>query len=254
MEPAARSRKIRENPSSARSAASAKPARPYASKTVNTNNGNNKYGRNAAQNISNNINRINNINNINTAGAGTLNFPGRIKTRSADLDKYRERARENGEFPNRRRKIITGKDLTTPLRRAKVKDKKIRLHVITIDKNKKKFPIASLACVIGATAALLCLICSYIVLNVYSTDINTQRTKISAEEKRTRDLSGALDKKNDLTAFVEKAVNQMGFVKEESLQKNYVAVKSKDKAEVVQGQKNIIFRIPGILSAIFGAK
>jgi len=52
----------------------------------------------------------------NMAGAGVLQAPGRVR----DAGKYRERLREKQQFPNRRRKIITGQELTTPLRRRKI--------------------------------------------------------------------------------------------------------------------------------------
>ena len=271
MEPTARRTKSRESQNSARSAASAKAAKPYvrniSSDNTGTMNRANSRGNAAAQNINkiNNISNVRNIknirnvdninnSNINTAGVGVLSIPGHTRTRSADLDRYRERVRENQRFPNRRRRIITGKDLTTPLRRAKVKERKVQVKVITINRKKLKFPIGIIACVFAATVTLLCLICSYIVLNNYSADINTVRNAIQSEEKRGRDLSSQLDSKNDISSFVDIATNRMGMVKEDLLPKNYIAVTSKDKVEVVQEQKNIIFRIQGILSSIFSSK
>jgi len=263
VEPTARSRKSRESQNSARSAASAKTAKQPYVRNNRVNNMNrisnaNSRGNAAMQNINriNNIGNIRNINNsnINTAGVGVLSIPGRVRTRSADLDRYRDRAREGQSFPNRRRKIITGKDLTTPLRRAKVKERKVQVKVITVARPKKKFPVGIIASVFAATVTLLCLICSYIVLNDYSANINNERNAIAAEDKRGLELSSQLDSKNDLSSFVDIATNQLGMVKEDLLQKNYIAIKSKDKVEVVQEQKNIIFRIPSILSAIFSAK
>ena len=216
---------------------------------VSTNNNrNNRINRNYS-------NYANYANNLNMAGGiGVLDIPKSTRTRSADLDRYRDRARESKKFPNRRRKIITGKDLTTPLRRAKVKEKRINLKVITVNKQKKKFPVGVIASVFAVTAALLCLICSYIVLNDYSVNVNEMKRNITAEEKRERELESMLERKNDLNAFIEIATTKLGMVKEDLLQKNYIPVKSKDKAEVVEEQDSIIFKIPSILSAIFSTK
>lgn len=211
--------------------------------------------RNNTQNV-NYINNIDSINNIDMAGVGVLNIPGRTKTRSADLDRYRERARESKKFPNRRRKIITGKDLTTPLRRAKVKEKKIypKIITITIAKQKKKFPFGVISCLFACTVALSCLIWSHMVLNSYSHDINRENKAIAAEVKRERDLESELELKNDLTHFVHIAENELGMVKEDLLPKHYIAVQSKDRTEIVEEPENIFFKLPGILSALLGEK
>ena len=280
MEPTARSRLTRNNKNSARSASSIKSGKsPNSAKKVSGQSKQfqkaNSYTKQNIQNrqnilksqtaqikqnygnyrdYRNNLQNINNINSINMAGVGVLNIPGRAKTRTIDIDRYRERVRESQKFPNRRRKIITGKDLTTPLKKAKVKEKKVYPQIITLAKPKKKFPVGVISCVCASTIALLCLIWSYMVLNDYSHNINLERKSITYEDRRERDLESELELKNDLPYFTDIAVNQMGMVKEENLQKHYIAVKSADKVEIVEEQDNIFFRLPSIFSTLLGAK
>ena len=263
MESGARSRKARENHSSARSANpinSINSISSIKSKKSAKSKSNNKSVYSAVQlkekkENKQNLNNINNISNINMAGVGVLNIPGRrAKTRSADLDRYRERARESQKFPNTRKKIITGKDLTTPLRRAKVKETRIYPKIVTVAKQKQRFPFGIIMCLCTCTIALSCLIWSYIVLNGYSHDVNNQKRAITTEDRQERDLESELELKNDITFFTEVAVNELGMVKEELLPRHYIAVKSKDRAEIVKESDGIIFRLPGILSALLGEK
>jgi len=212
------------------------------------------------------------------SNAGVLYNPGRVR----DAERYRERLNDNRKYPNRRRRIITGKELTTPLRRKAAVDaqklkakkiaavkEKITYKYYTIPLVNKKFPVSAVFVVIIITFFLIGLICSYIVLNERNIKINDLRDKIIIEEYQEKILERDLENGVNLKKYLEKvldrklenksilvetinyAVNDLGMVKEDLLQKHYVAVKSDDKAEIVGEKSNIIIGFPDIMSAIF---
>lgn len=186
----------------------------------------------------------------NMANAGVLNVP-----RVRDAGRYGDRLRENKKYPNMRRRIITGKELTTPLMRKKITEKvaeeKIRIKVKTISVEKKKFPVNVVFCVIITSFFLLCLICSQIVLNEKNVKINDLNDDITSETKRERILENELDKKNDLNFIIGYAVNNLEMVNEDLLQKHYISGSLNDRAEVIEEPNGVIIDLPNIMSAIF---
>lgn len=187
-------------------------------------------------------------------GSGVLSVPGRVR----DVGRYGERLGEKQKFPNRRRKIITGQELTTPLRRKKaaerVRQEKINIKITTISAKKKKFPVSVIFGIFLCSCFLSCLIWTYIVLHEKTVNINELNENISAEKMREKILAMKLDAKNDLSFIISYAENKLGAVKEDLLQKYYVYSKLDDKVEVMGEKNNIIDNLPNIMSAISGGK
>jgi len=193
-------------------------------------------------------------------GAGALSVPrGSVR----DAGRYGDRLRSKKTYPNRRRKIITGKDLTTPLRRKKIVEKtqrekagrraeeKVRIKVRTVSAVKKKFPVSAIFCVFITAFFLLCLICSQIVLNEQNVEINKLNDEISAEIKKEKILENELDNKHDLNFIISYAVTELEMVKEDLLQKYYISGSLDDKVEVMEEKNGAIIDFPNIMSAIF---
>jgi hypothetical protein len=174
--------------------------------------------------------------------SGVAVYNGRARA----IERYRDRAVKNGNksFPNRRRKITTGKELTTPLGRSSAaaldikkrkyiaatkEQQKIRVRHRVVSVEKKGLPVGTILCLLVFFGFLLALICSYIVIHEKDVRINEYMGKIAAEERRERTLSRELDVKNDLNAIISYAVNELGMVKEDQLQRHYITSASDDK-------------------------
>lgn len=189
---------------------------------------------------------------MNAAGAGVLNAP-----RVRETGKYNDRRLREGEkYYNRRKRIITGKELTTPLARKKAAERtilpKTRIKVKTVAIEKKKFPVSIIFCVLITAFVLLCLICSQIVLNEQAVKINDLNDSIISETKREKVLTHEFDNKNDLSYIIGYAVNELGMINADLLQKHYISGGLNDKAEVISGNNAAVIDLPNIMSAIFG--
>jgi hypothetical protein len=173
-----------------------------------------------------------------------------------DAERYRERARREGsisqKYPNRRRKIITGKDLTTPLKgRARVTEhKKIIFKTKTVAVPKEKMMWALLLKLFVGAAALCWLIYSYIVLFEADYNINMMTDKIKAEQIEMRVLERELEIENDPTEILRIARDEYGMVDEFYIQKHYIRSRREDR--VVIAEKNNRF-IPEIVIAFFSS-
>ncbi|MCL1859859.1 MAG: hypothetical protein FWF92_11585 [Oscillospiraceae bacterium] len=187
----------------------------------------------------------------NTANAAALNMPGRVR----DAGRYNDRLRgTRKKYPNRRR-VITGKELTTPLMRKKIAEKaaaeKIHIRIRTINTEKKKLPVNVLFCVIITSFFLICLIYSQTVLNEKNVRINEINEDITFEIKKEKILANELDKKNDLNYIIDYAVNKLEMVNEDLLQKHYISGSLNDKVEVIEEKNSSIIDFPNFMSAIF---
>ena len=188
-------------------------------------------------------------------GSRALNLPGRGG--STDAGRYRERLGEQQrkKYPNRRRRIITGRDLTTPLRRKKaaaaLKQEKINIRITTIPAKKKKLPVSAIFGVLICAFFLSCLICTQIVLNEKNVKINELSDNIDSEITKEKILTMRINQKNDISYIIDYAQNYLGAVREDLLQKYYIYSKSEDKAEVMGEEKNsVINGLPNIMAAI----
>lgn len=173
-----------------------------------------------------------------------LRVPGRV----GDIGSYRDRQGENKKYPNKRRKIVSGKELTTPLGRKRINEaqkeryKRALKEKILIKRNvvktaKNRMPAGAVCLIAVFFCFLLGLICSYIVLYEKDTAITKWSGDIYSEEINAKILERELEVKNDLNAIISCAVNELGMVREDSLPKQYLAAVPEDEVAVM-GNKN----------------
>jgi len=186
---------------------------------------------------------------------------GRVR----DIDRYRDRRNTNGsqKFPNKRKVITSGRELTTPLRRkaTELQRKKYRqavkekIHIKhkVIKKPKKRMPAAALVCLLVFFGLLITLMCSFIVLNEKDARISELRNDIAREERREQTLKRELELKNDINAIISYAVENLGMVKEEQLPRHYLNAVADDKVIIPEERTgdNIFTNLTKKLSAIF---
>ena len=207
---------------------------------------------------------INQIGGISGGGAGVIS--GRAAY--ANVGGYSERARRESErnrgqvdrkretFPNRRRKIITGKDLTTPLKgRAKVKGKalenkheKVKVNVRIVHIKKERLPWLTIGKAFVASFAICMLIYSYIVLFDIDSSINRTRNDIATERITTQALERQYQTENDPTEILRFAREELGMVEERLIQKHHISLRNENRAAVIQEESN---RLSNILSVVF---
>lgn len=177
-----------------------------------------------------------------SAGAGVIHNPGRAR----DSERYRDRTRGNKQFPNRRRKYLTGKDLTTPLgRKIAIEEQKARYREASKEKIHvkqkivrnftKKFPIGAVSAIAVVFVFLLGLIWSYSFLYEKEVGLSRLNGLISDEEKREKIIERELDIKNDMNSMINYAVNELDMVKEDLIQRHYLTSSNEDEV-IVSGQ------------------
>ena len=174
-----------------------------------------------------------------------MTHSGRVR----DIGRYRDRRNTNGnqKFPNKRKVITTGKELTTPLRRkaSELQRKKYRQAVrdrIHIKHNikkqpKKGLPVAALVCMFIFFTLMIALMCSFIILHEKDVRISELRSDIAKEERREQTLKRELEIKHDVNAIIAYAVEHLGMVKEDRLQKHYLNAAAEDKV-IIPEERN----------------
>jgi len=197
---------------------------------------------------------------IQTGGRSINNRNISRSAHTGNIGKYRNGVNGgNQKFPNKRRKIITGRELTTPLRsrvseaqRKKyiqaVKEKpRVKQKVINVKKEKQ--PVGVIICIIAFSAALLIMMCSYIVLHEKEIKIGDLNSSITAEDRRERSLRRELDVKNDANNVLDYAVTRLGMVKEDRLKKYYLNSAADDKVTVIEEKNNPISYFANMMAA-----
>jgi hypothetical protein len=192
---------------------------------------------------------------------GVLTNNGRVR----DAGQYRDRTLKNRKYPNNREKIITGKELTTPLGRAaragglqaqrtkymRAAKDRLRITHRVVSAKKKRLPTGAIFGLVIAFGILLLMICSYIAIHEKDARIAQLRNDITGEEMRERTLNRELEIKNDMNAIISHAVNELGMVKEDQLQRHYIASASDDKVIVLGERNNPITNFMNLMSAFF---
>jgi len=167
-------------------------------------------------------------------------------------EKYRERVRRDGSqsFPNKRRKIITGKDLTTPLKKARVveRNKRVRFGTKIVPLPKEKLPWGFIFKIVAAGIALCGLILSYIVLFEADYKINVTANMIRAANIETNVLERQFELQNDSAEILRIAREDFGMVEERYIQKKFISSRSENRA-VIAGKNNGF--LPEIFTAVF---
>ena len=183
--------------------------------------------------------------------------PGGAMTRAGygrSAEKYRDRVRrgEPQSFPNKRRRIITGKDLTTPLRKARVierhKQVKFATNVVIIEK--EKLPWSSIIKIVAAGAAICVFILTFIFLFETDDGINSTARKIRAAHIETNVLERQFELENDSSEILRIAREDFGMVEERYIQKKFISSRSTDKAVVAEYNSFLPDRIAAFLARL----
>lgn len=198
-------------------------------------------------------------NSINNMNSGVIYNPS-----ARPADRYKERySEENKKYPNKRRRIVTGKDLTTPLKEYNESIEKKRLNELTaikrtaasgvriktINIQKKPFPVTAMFITLIVVTAFLYFIYSQIVLNEYTAKISDTKKAINKEQQQQVYLDNCIDAKENMLEFEKIAVEKLGMVKENLLPKKYIDIKEADKTEVIKNNDDITEPLKNIFSA-----
>lgn len=187
----------------------------------------------------NKIRKKSGISNNNRYYAGSGGVISRNAGYNRGAERYRERLRRDSgrvpqTFPNTRRKIITGKDLTTPLVRSKIIHKRVAVNIKTVSVAKERLPWFLIGKLLAGVLALFCLIWSQIVLFDSDYKINMTFEKIKAEQIETNSLERQFELQNDPAEILRIAREEYGMVDEMFIQKNYIKSQRENKAVVIE--------------------
>lgn len=98
---------------------------------------------------------------------------------------------------------------------------------------KKPFPVSALFMALVCTVLFMFMIVSYVQINEYTLAVSQLRTDLADMVSEDKELSAALEKKNDMLTIEEKAA-ELGMVKADALTKKHIALTNEDKIEVVE--------------------
>ena len=176
---------------------------------------------------------------------------------ASGAERYRDRIRDGGitprrKFPNERRRIVTGKDLTTPLRRARVRStehKRIKVSAKTIEIKKKKLLWLPMLKVIAVGICVCAFICSRILLFEADQKINRTTTAIKSELNQVHSLERQFSLENDPADILRIAREELGMIEEKDILKFHIRSHRENKAVIVDREN----RLARIFAAIVNA-
>ncbi|MCL2096152.1 MAG: hypothetical protein FWH10_04525 [Oscillospiraceae bacterium] len=195
-----------------------------------------------------------------SGGGVSANTRGRVR----DSGRYNGRVGANPDFPNKRKKITTGRELTTPVTRRALEARKRKYRIAAKEKTSvkysvvktkgKKLPLGMIVSVVVFFGLLMLLMFSYMAVHNKNMDIDKLKRDIAAEERREQYLQREFDIKAERYGVIDYAVNKLGMVKEETLPKSYLTSETYDKATVIKaanGEFKGIKLFNDIFSAFF---
>lgn len=98
---------------------------------------------------------------------------------------------------------------------------------------KKPFPVSALFMSLVCTVLFMFMIVSYVQINEYTLEVSNLRTDLADMISQDKELTTALEKKNDMLTIEEMAA-EFGMVKADQLTKKHIALTNEDKIEVVE--------------------
>ena len=98
---------------------------------------------------------------------------------------------------------------------------------------KKPFPVSALFMALVCTVLFMFMIVSYVQINEYTLAVSQLRTDLADMAAEDKELSAALEKKNDMLTIEELAA-ELGMVKADALTKKHITLTNEDKIEVVE--------------------
>ena len=108
--------------------------------------------------------------------------------------------------------------------------------VKTVKSEKKKpFPMTALFMAILCTGLLMFMVVSYVQINEYTVEVASLRSELNDMVDQDKELSLALEKKNDMLE-IERKAGELGMVKVDQLTKKHIALSQEDKIEVIEDE------------------
>jgi len=176
---------------------------------------------------------------------------GRVGGYGRSAEGYRERLSKPQKFPNRRRRIITGRDLTTPLRgTTRIKShKKVAFKTKTVAVAKEMMPWVLILKIVAFCAAACLLVLSYIFLFDTERKINETVGMINAAQIETSSLERQLDSETNSAEILRLAREDFGMVEERYIQRKFISSRNENRVIIPEGNNGIL---QGVLSAFWG--
>ncbi len=107
-----------------------------------------------------------------------------------------------------------------------------RVKTVRAEK-KKPFPVSALFMSLVCTVLFMFMIVSYVQINEYTLEVSNLRTDLADMVAEDKELTAALEKKNDMLTIEEMAA-ELGMVKADQLTKKHITLTNEDKIEVVE--------------------
>ncbi len=118
-------------------------------------------------------------------------------------------------------------------------------------KTRKPFPLGAVVMVTICTLLLMFLVISYVQINEYTIEVASLRGELADLVDERKELTLALEEKNDMVAIEAYATENLGMVKSDQLTKKHISLEQEDKIEVVETEPSQdVTVVTGVMSAI----
>lgn len=111
-------------------------------------------------------------------------------------------------------------------------------------------PVALLACLLVCTLTVLSVVWGAAMVGRVSEEVNQLENQAAALAKTERELSQALDRKNDLRTIEQIAVDELGMIGTDLITKKYISFSGIDVIEVYEDDSEKSVGLSTLLSAI----
>ena len=114
------------------------------------------------------------------------------------------------------------------------------------------FPITTLLLALVCTALLMFTIYNFVIINEYTVTVSNLKNQVSSLAAEEKELSLALDRKNDLLLIEQIASEELGMVKLDQVSKKYITLEKEDKIEVADDSDTENINIFGEIMSAMG--
>lgn len=116
---------------------------------------------------------------------------------------------------------------------------------------KKPFPVGAVVIVTICTLLFMFTVMSYVQINEYTIEVALLRGELTDLAGEKKDLSLAIEEKNDMLKIEQYAVENLGMVKADQLTKKHISLDQEDKVEIVETEPSKDATVvSGVMSAI----
>ncbi|MBE6631606.1 MAG: hypothetical protein E7623_02770 [Ruminococcaceae bacterium] len=138
---------------------------------------------------------------------------------------------------------------TTPEDISNKPKEKIRFHTVR-NKEKKPLPISFIAMALVFTAFFMVILIDFVKINEFTIEIAEMRAAVEDLEEEKKELSLAIESKNDLIA-IERRAKELGMVKKDQVDKEYIEGENDDKIEMsIPSEENKVNSLFTLLNAL----